>query len=151
MYNIIENYCIEKDTIAELGAFSIIWGIAEEEHFGKFCTREKIENMDFEHYVDLYEKAIYVKEAFLGCFPSQPLKELRADKEWWVKISDWLVTNWSGKDFIQTTFYACFRIRNNLFHGEKAYFALNRQKDLFIAVNEFLQEFIIMGKTDILL
>jgi len=151
MYNIIENYCIENDTISQLGAFSIIWGIAEEEHFGKFCTREKIEAMDFEHYIDLYEKAIYVKEAYLAYCTSQPLKELRAEREWWLKISDWFEKNTCDKQFIQTAFYVCFRIRNNLFHGEKAYFALNRQKDLFIAINEFLQEFIIMGKTDILL
>ncbi len=36
--------------------------------------------------------------------------------------------------------FICSRIRNNMFHGEKDEYQLNRQKELFAIINDFLCE-----------
>lgn len=153
IYSKIKDYFIEEETVTELGSFAILWGMMEEELFGKFCTKAGIELKDFSGYLDLFEQAEAFRYEYLKyCddYPSYnnktPLERLRVDKEWVMRVDEWLVKGERNADFVKTAFYACFRIRNNLFHGEKVFYSLNSQRPMFMKINEFLERFIILGE-----
>lgn len=50
----------------------------------------------------------------------------------------------SHKDKVITVLYIIFRLRNNLFHGEKNIAIINEQKRTFVLVNKFLMDLIVL-------
>lgn len=51
-------------------------------------------------------------------------------------------TQCSHQDKIKAVLYIIFRLRNNLFHGEKDIAIINEQKRTFVLVNKFLMDLI---------
>lgn len=153
-------YFADKDIVEELGYFSILWGMAEKRFFGDFgipCKLNEILSSDIlpkrikqdtvalahsirNELIAYLTKNYYSQEitqdTMIERLRPQTEKEIVTCRKWY---------SLNGKDdveFVKYTFFACYRIRNNLFHGEKPFDLLHHQLDLFRAINAFLNNLI---------
>jgi len=144
--NLIEYWMLENETILEIGKFSILWGCFEWKYFDNNCNKNKIDN---------YAKKINNENAELLVLCYNIINKLRSlynhDSNTIIErlhsgimsseIEKCLKTDCSDKlSIIQGTLYICYRVRNNMFHGEKCEFFLNEQKDLFKKINFLLNQ-----------
>lgn len=81
-------------------------------------------------------------------FPNIPFKvslfptERKSDIEWFKKHFEQLeIVEKENSKIILLMCFICYRLRNNLFHGNKKFDELHQQKELFNLINNFLSEF----------
>ena len=147
MYKAIENYYIQDETITSIGQFAVLWGMVEEKFFDKCCTSPKLARMKV---LNISEEMISfadsIKKSLLERYKFAPSKELEeflclrvTDKTFSQKVRLFLGENEiDSESKIFSAVCVCFRIRNNLFHGEKIFWLLNHQKDILDSCAAFL-------------
>ena len=147
MLNIIENYCIQNETITAIGQFAVLWGMVEEQYFDKFCKEQKIERIEIVKVSDsTVALAKGIKTALISHYGVQNTNSiyeyLRLRKT--VSVASKIVRQFiecegcPEKEMVRAALFICFRIRNNMFHGEKVFWCLNEQKELIDACSGFL-------------
>jgi len=144
----------KKNTVLEVGKFAILWNIFEHIKFGEDCRLDDIKNLESE-LMKLNREQPFVKLA--------TTLRMRA-KEQGFTIEEYVETQLFKKghkpkdssiipltiEFINSprknnqvgAMYAIYRIRNNMFHGTKAPYALDNQIELFEDANKVLESVI---------
>ncbi|HBR32164.1 MAG TPA: hypothetical protein DD733_08795 [Clostridiales bacterium] len=139
---------IENDTITELGCFSILWGRIEYCFFENFFKVDNLDDISTElcnntNLTECHDKIIKIlydwstnKNIVEIVSRLRPQKNVHG-----TKLSSILGnSNANNEDKMWAVLFICSRIRNNMFHGEKDEYQLNRQKELFAIINDFLCE-----------
>ncbi len=146
MYNAIESHCIDNDTITSIGQFAVLWGMLEQEYFDKGCTNKKLQSMSIASFnADMVARATEIKNNLVSYYGSvdtvaEKLCIRNGDKKAFYDKVIQLLEDRSidEKDRIHAAVCLCFRIRNNLFHGEKTFWVLNQQKGIIDSCSGFL-------------
>ena len=142
---------VNKETILEIGQFSILWNMLEERYFDKYMTDRKVTDVANFIYSD------HIQQYCLNLVNAL-LKYLNEDKTTISieKIKDKLYSeNWNGSypemektilgkssnvELLIGSLLLLLRLRNNLFHGEKDPYKINAQIELFRASNILLDK-----------
>lgn len=139
---------IKNDTIIEIGCFAVLWGRVEYCFFENFYKDQKLDGIAAElqnkmDWAEWYDKIIETVQNWdphvnnIDIFISR----LRPNASFKNKLKLILDNrNPNNEEKIWVSLYVCSRIRNNMFHGEKDEWKLNKQKDLFATINDFLSE-----------
>lgn len=139
----IHNCSLQQDTVLSIGKFAILWNIFEREKCNNYCTVSKIEKLIFNTSDEWHQLAEVLKrrqEQFdltEEQYITRKLRRQGLNSERIEKINKFLQSN--GQEDIVGGLFAIYRIRNNMFHGEKDYQMLDGQKELFDAVNNVLE------------
>ena len=139
----IHNCSLQQDTVLSIGKFAILWNIFEREKCNNYCTVSKIEKLIFNPSDKWHQLAEVLKrrqEQFdltEEQYITRKLRRQGLNSERIEKINKFLQSN--GQEDIVGGLFAIYRIRNNMFHGEKDYQMLDGQKELFDAVNNVLE------------
>lgn len=139
----IHNCSLQQDTVLSIGKFAILWNIFEREKCNNYCTVSKIEKLIFNTSDKWHQLAEVLKrrqEQFdltEEQYITRKLRRQGLNSERIEKINKFLQSN--GQEDIVGGLFAIYRIRNNMFHGEKDYQMLDGQKELFDAVNNVLE------------
>ena len=147
--NLFENWGLENDTIFETGKFSVLWGCFEWKYFNNNCNKEKIDqamqtiNIN-QNLISSCGEIINELKVLYNNDTKVIIERLRCNK-----MTKEINKCLNNKDIdnlslLQGALYICYRIRNNMFHGEKCEFFLDRQRNLFININIFLTELLII-------
>ncbi|MDI9319017.1 MAG: hypothetical protein QM530_00960 [Phycisphaerales bacterium] len=125
--------------------FSLFWNIFEDKVCGRFCTADVIERslinntaLDWSQFEEVYS---YFSNRYVTNRQTndrfEHLKFRAADKMLFVSTT---LTNTAAptNEKIIAIAIIIFRLRNNLFHGEKDIRLINEQKDNFENANKFL-------------
>ena len=147
MYNAIDSYCIDDETITIIGRFAILWGMVEEKYFDRCCNSTKLKNMIVSNNTDnLTAYAHAIKETLIALYrdPNDIEERLCMRGNDYKSFSEHVKRFLTRRSVAEESTYAavciCFRIRNNLFHGEKAFWLLHQQKAIINACSAFLNE-----------
>ena len=140
---------LKQETILEIGKFCILWSEFEKEHCNNDCNSNQIwqfaqnkkcdinllQNLSKElnGRVYLYEDNI-VHYVDYNLTPQGARKPSVGDLK---TIKDFIA--FKGENLFVGALLAIYRIRNNLLHGLKKVDELDGQKDLFNAINLFLE------------
>ncbi len=130
--------------------FAMIWNLFEDRCMGNFAKISKVDNLVkgiisidnlevdaiFNYFKDRYKVAdnIYDIECLLWRRNKNSYRNF--------VIKKFRDTQCSHQDKIKAVLYIIFRLRNNLFHGEKDIAIINEQKQTFVLVNKFLMDLI---------
>ncbi len=165
----IYNYKLEDEEFEFLSNFTILWGIFEK----KFREKEKslscerietvINSNEFKYIKDNSKSFNSLPEIILtefnsndflvsfsyvdfkiSLFPTEikiGLKNLQKC----FSVNNDIIEKSNPKIILLISFIA-FRLRNNLFHGNKVFSELHQQKSLFEIINNFLAEILIKTK-----
>lgn len=145
---------INGESIKPVQDFALIWNLFERIVCGRFAQPKKIvEAVDFTNGTGCLDVARYSK--FLAYFRNryQPknggyehiwkgLSPTDHNKNIWPLILGALQGTGSDADNVKGLLFIAYRIRNNLFHGQKEIRTLNQQAELFLNVNEMIARFI---------
>lgn len=148
MLDNIEKFFIENETVSVIGEFSIVWAMMEEKYFDKDCNAGKLNRTTvLQANVTLADHAKKIKESLKLYYSSYDdshilkLLNFRRKDSFNLRVQYFLMTDLQNLD--ENVFCAlciCFRIRNNLFHGEKVFYMLNNQRSLIADCSAFLNE-----------
>ena len=139
----IHNCSLQQDTVLSIGKFAILWNIFEREKCNNYCTVSKIEKLIFNTSDKWHQLAEVLKQRQEQFdlteeqYITRKLRRQGLNSERIEKINKFLQSN--GQEDIVGGLFAIYRIRNNMFHGEKDYQMLDGQKELFDAVNNVLE------------
>ena len=130
--------------------FAMIWNLFEYRCMGKKAQISKVNNLVeslisinnlevdaiFDYFKDRYKVAdnIYNIESLSWRSNENTYRNFVIEK-----FRD---TQCSHQNKIKAVLYIIFRLRNNLFHGEKDIAIINEQKQTFVLVNKFLMDLI---------
>lgn len=146
---LIKGTKLKNKLIMEIGKFTVLWNCFERFECDNNCTTNKIKefskniNIDYEKQKKLadvlnerrswFEQNIaeYVET---GLHPNNSRRSREEDKRLMEEFM-----NQSGDNLTSGCLLVIHRIRNNLMHGLKCIEMLNNQYDLFVAVNEVLE------------
>lgn len=155
----ISNFCLNQETLIEVGKFTILWNIFEDDKCCNNCNDNVILGM--KDFIKTLNKRFFKELA-------QELKNkagsISMNVKEYVKIH--MYAEWAGSkitadnrrvhipivvDFISSegekepigALLAIYRVRNNLLHGIKCCSALDNQIELFKAMNAILEEAIV--------
>lgn len=127
--------------------FAVIWNLFEKKKMGNNASIAKVsrfveglQNIENINVTEIFE---YFKNRYTNNTDHPNLFEaLRwRDKEKDKKDETYRILtleNPIGKDKIKAILYIIFRLRNNLFHGEKSILTIDQQRATFNLVNSFL-------------
>lgn len=145
-YKLIENYGIKEETVFEIGVFSILWNILEEKYFEKNLTNDKIETVARNVYsVDLIPYCKALIDALLE-YLNENKETITIDKirtklyssgfrGHYSKMEQAILGENDNEELFCGSLLLLYRLRNNLFHGEKTPISLNDQITLFKKAN----------------
>ncbi len=130
--------------------FAMIWNLFEDRCMDNFAKISKVNNfveshisinnlevdVIFDYFKDRYKvfDNIYDTENLLWKEHEHTYRDFVIEK-----FRD---TQCSHQNKIKAVLYIIFRLRNNLFHGEKDIAIINEQKRTFVLVNKFLMDLI---------
>ena len=130
--------------------FAMIWNLFEDRCMDNFAQISTVDdfvntlpsnlnldvNIIFDYFKDRYKVVdnIYNIESLLWRRNENTYRNFVIEK-----FRD---TQCSHQDKIKAVLYIIFRLRNNLFHGEKDIAIINEQKQTFVLVNKFLMDLI---------
>ena len=130
--------------------FAMIWNLFEDRCMDNFAQISTVDdfvntlpsnlnldvNIIFDYFKDRYKVVdnIYNIESLLWRRNENTYRNFVIEK-----FRD---TQCSHQDKIKAVLYIIFRLRNNLFHGEKNIAIINEQKQTFVLVNKFLMDLI---------
>lgn len=146
--NFIEKIGASKEIIEELGKFSLLWNAFECNLFNQECSVFKIQNFqnyncinDETYYINLInELLLYLnvkKQNITREFIKQKLYSLQRD-EYQIEVENVLKNDLHGEELQKGTLLILLRLRNNMFHGLKDCYNINKQLNLFISANDLL-------------
>ena len=149
MLKAIEDHCINNNTVDAIGQFAIVWGLVEERYFNMCCNARKLYNTKVVYTnKELSLAADQLKHSLLEHYVTiEKIREhlnLRKNDKYFEQIMPFLsLDNAEEDEKIYSALCLCFRIRNNLFHGEKVFYLLNQQKTIIDSASAFLNELLI--------
>ncbi len=146
---------IKKETVLEVGKFTILWNIFEKHRCKYNYKCKEINSIELSHLYKLpFEKfASVLKDRALTkgltiktyvenkLYPKSNAIIRKDDKEIYMPIVIDFI-NSAGRTQLEGAILAIHRIRNNMFHGLKWYDELDEQINLFRAMNAVLEEVI---------
>ncbi len=145
----IKNFYLNDELILELGKFTVLWNLFEENHCSNNCTPSVIEAIGNQLVIDetkrreLYmviniRRVWFLETAEQYARISLHPGNARMSREHYINyIRDFI--EYKGNDLNIGCLLVIHRIRNNLMHGLKIAEQLNDQLDLFKAVNGVLE------------
>ena len=138
-----------NETVAVFN-FAMIWNLFEDRCMDNFAQISTVDdfvntlpsnlnldvNIIFDYFKDRYKVVdnIYNIESLLWRRNENTYRNFVIEK-----FRD---TQCSHQNKIKAVLYIIFRLRNNLFHGEKDIAIINEQKQTFVLVNKFLMDLI---------
>lgn len=143
----INGHDFKQDTVEAVGKFAILWNLFENNKCDNNCEPNKLiqigSKLDTSEAFQLFANALkdravvfnvddfeYVQNHLsMGNGLRQEYKEL---------VRSFM--NSGGIDNIAGGLLAIYRIRNNMFHGLKEWLDLDNQINLFVSMNEVLEE-----------
>lgn len=148
--NCNETVAVFKKKRSFIFNFAMIWNLFEYRCMGKKAQISKVNNLVaslisvnnlevdaiFDYFKDRYKVAdnIYNIESLSWRSNENTYRNFVIEK-----FRD---TQCSHQNKIKAVLYIIFRLRNNLFHGEKDIAIINEQKQTFVLVNKFLMDLI---------
>ena len=149
MFEQINHYGIQTETIASIGQFAVLWGMVEEKYFDKCCTAPKLKKTTVVNNTkSIVSFAEDIKKEMVTFFgPREITNRLRPREKEIVLVKN--VSQFLENDEITdddktlAAVYICYRVRNNMFHGEKAFWLLDQQKTLIDSCSRFLNELLL--------
>lgn len=150
MRSVIEDHYISNDTVESVGEFAILWGMVEDKYFKRNCSAANLSKMVVVNNCD--DLIISAKEIKATLFSEYDSVDEIISYMCFRKIDNSLkkqVIRFLSEDELDAEikiFAAvciCFRIRNNMFHGEKCFYLLNQQRKFFNACSGFLNELVL--------
>ena len=133
------------DTIIEIGKFTILWNIFENNKCNCNCDTDKLiqlvsdisSNEYWQNLARILQKRKGLRGYNVDEYVDYGLSLGRGlspiEKE---DVKNFMLSD--GKECLAGGLLAIYRIRNNMFHGLKDWIELERQKELFAKLNEFL-------------
>ena len=135
-----------QKTVIEVGRFSILWNMFENENFENNVNENKLRDVDWlspsKHFQKL-AKVLKNRSELHGFDYREYIEESLSLGNGLRPDSKTLILNFmnsDGKEFLVGGLLAIYRIRNNMFHGLKEWVDLDNQIELFAAVNKVLEE-----------
>lgn len=131
--------------------FAMIWNLFEYRCMGKKAQISKVDDFVNTLPSDLNLNVNIIFDYFKDRYTNQTNGDFRFGNLLWrgnentyrnVVIEKFRDTHCSHQDKIKAVLYIIFRLRNNLFHGEKDIAIINEQKQTFVLVNKFLMDLI---------
>lgn len=131
--------------------FAMIWNLFEDRCMGKKAQISKVDDFVNTLPSDLNLNVNIIFDYFKDRYTNQTNGDFRFGNLLWrgnentyrnVVIEKFRDTHCSHQDKIKAVLYIIFRLRNNLFHGEKDIAIINEQKQTFVLVNKFLMDLI---------
>lgn len=135
----------DRNAIAD---FSMVWSFFEDAAFGRFCNVEKIRNFasqleaqndigrcNINLYLPYLKQRYFVNGELTNHFKHLHLERSRNPKE---VVEALCNENAPEKTKLIGCLVVIFRLRNNLFHGEKWQYELQGQRNNFINATKFL-------------
>lgn len=142
---------VENKTLESIGAFSVEWAVFEQVLFGKECkmaaivkdiSHEPIENDELLktswQFFDALLRFAGERDKVL---PSLKFRTSEAEREANAAVAKWI---YGDNVTYLALIAAIFRIRCNMFHGEKMVWMLDRQQEIFDTASEVLDKCIEM-------
>lgn len=154
MYRMISDHYIKMETVSTIGQFAILWGMIEAKFFGKGCSSSKLGSLVVVETSDsITANADNLKTSLLARYDS--VEEIMREKYLCLRESDRVFSErlerflredtLDAKEKTYAAICLCFRIRNNMFHGEKVFWTLNQQVELFRACCGFMNALLLDG------
>ena len=141
-------YFDEEDSMV-VGTFAILWAAFEEKYYSRDCKMCRINKSHISYYnheaVALAEQLRYSLMNFVNNDIDHAVSSLRLDEKYEFDVRSFIEAPDMIDDEkkIKAALMICCRIRNNMFHGEKAIPLLNVQRPLFESCIAFLDELIV--------
>lgn len=133
--------------INEVGKFCCAWACFEKYYFNSRCNCEIISNSNFDRNINLPNQLIIdIKhEASLrnwnNIVQDLNIRDQEIANGWVNEIEEFLRNNHNFS--IKAIVMICYRVRNNLFHGNKKFdSSINLQANLFKSLKNFLKQFL---------
>lgn len=137
--------------VNEIALFWLFWNLFERVWFDRNCTLSKI-HREF-GWITLHDERVLLRT--LAVFKSRYVTEWEVNERFneWLKFGTWMnsdedpkilskkVLEWSRNsnlDRIRACVFIIYRLRNNLFHGNKIIENITDQNDMFRQINKFL-------------
>lgn len=142
---------VDSGVVNLLGEFTILWAFFESITTQGKCRLEDIKLLDFEKLDTSLEKLRPLVDEIKDYFFSKwkPLSEIKIKQYLFFQDSqqeyiDYIYKFLSGEteDFIhglKSVLFITFRVRNNLFHGNKNIYKIDASKDTITKLNSFLK------------
>lgn len=157
MFEKINHYGIQTETIASIGQFAVLWGMVEEAFFEKCCITKKLGRLVVVKSTDaIAEYAESIKNNLISYYSGNEdiydRLNLRSNDGYFSEKVRLFLQNdaISVEDKTSAAVCICFRIRNNMFHGEKVFWLLDRQKPLIDSCSCFLNELLMENALQIM-
>lgn len=144
----IERIGASKEIIEELGKFSLLWNAFECNLFNQECSVNNIKN--FDDYDSINNETYYINLinellSYLNVNRQEITKDFIKQKlystnrnEYQIEVENVLKNDLHGKELQIGTMLILLRLRNNMFHGLKDCYNINKQLNLFISANALL-------------
>lgn len=160
LVNNVYNTELEEENYQFVSEFTFLWSVFEslfrkefeslnlkriETVFNKPQFKKLKENIGLPTFILIEKSEDDVVLSFpniefkVSLFPSKIQKDLDWFENKFKDIS--ILENESSKKFLLMCF-TIYRLRNNLFHGNKKFYELHQQKELFSIMNKFMAELI---------
>jgi hypothetical protein len=148
---------IPADELQPVLEFTLVWNLFEKlvcernaglprirRHVDQSIDQNMINGADYHPFVEFFQERYEdpSEEFLISVLLSSRRLPSRVDREDIRLVKEVLVGNYSdANNVIYALLFIAYRIRNNLFHGEKAVETLHLQKELFETVNAFLSKY----------
>ena len=145
-------YEVENETIKSIGEFSVVWAVFENDIFDRGCSARAIMRKISHNEMSPEDNELL---CLCACFRNELIQFAGGDES---KVIHCLkfrssehdasdaVSDWIERD--RCTYVApiaaAYRIRCNMFHGEKMAWTLNKQRELFDITSQVLNKYIEM-------
>ncbi len=148
-------YCnVSNEMLLELGEFTILWAQFELKYFNNDCTvnklcelhkRVSLSNNLKNSCKNLINNLLEYFQTTKDLITENYIREkLYSTKNNYVnnEVIEVLTKDPSNESLITGVLLIIYRLRNNMFHGLKDCYTINRQFKLFQSVNDFLNEMV---------
>ncbi len=137
----------EQNTVIAVGKFAILWNIFEKNKCCNNCYPEKLieisNRLENSEAFQLFANALTNRAVTFNIDSFEYVQHqlamgngLRSEHKELIRS----FMNSGGTDNVAGGLLAMYRIRNNMFHGLKEWSDLDNQIDLFVSMNEVLEE-----------
>jgi hypothetical protein len=147
-----EKYDLDCKTVLVIGEFAILWAQAEllfwKNDANPKCIHKWVDKFFMsktdiaDEFWDLYESIKQSINSYLGCIDDDIIRSKILNKQRERRIEEHLcyIRKFLKDDghYPHGLFLYIYRIRNNMFHGEKDVYTLDKQLEIFIPINKML-------------
>lgn len=148
----IAGHNFRRNTVEEVGKFAILWNKFEKDKCNNCCSTKKLRTMNgfsSSKYFQNLARVLKHRSELLGFhYDAYVRRGLSMGHGLNSDDMDLILAfmNSDGMDSLAGGLLAIYRIRNNMFHGLKEWTDLDNQIELFVAMNNVLEEMLLCPK-----